>query len=140
MSLPAWVWNVASHTPLPFDGAAHHRMALEAMHARCFGAADRLFERAARRYREEISVEPLARLRAHQAMARLRACARPEPERLLEVERQLYRLRTIESLEPPFALIDAGRLLASWNPDASASRARPAIMRLAPRDPGPRRA
>ena len=132
--LPAWVWNVASLTPLPLDGAAHHRVALEAMHAGCFRAADRLFERAARCYREEVSVEPLARLRTHQAIARLRASARPEPERLLEVERQLYRLRTIESLEPPFALIDAGRLLASWNPEAAAPRLVPTIARLVPRD------
>ena len=30
---------------------------------------------------------------------------------MLELERRLYRLRTIEQLEPPFALVDAGRLL-----------------------------
>ena len=78
-------------------------------------------------YRHEIEVEALARLRAHQAIARLRAqCACSDPQQVLEIERRLYRLRTIEDLEPPFALIDAGRLLAGWtarDPGARAARA-----------------
>ncbi|MGH7742993.1 MAG: hypothetical protein ACRENS_13340, partial [Candidatus Eiseniibacteriota bacterium] len=37
-----------------------------------------------------------------------------DPQQVLEVERRLYRLRNIEELEPPFALIDAGRMLAAW--------------------------
>jgi len=116
------LWKLAARIPLPLDGPVLHRMGLSALNAGRHHTADQLFERAAARYRNEISVEPLARLRAHQAIARVRSTGRVEPDRLLEVERQLYRLRTIEALEPPHALVDAGRLLASWNPAASGPR------------------
>lgn len=117
--------KLAARFPLPLDGAALHRMGLAAMHAGRFPDADALFERAASRYRADLNVEPLARLRAHQAIARVRSSGRDEPERLLEVERQLYRLRTIEALDPPHELVDAGRLLASWHPESPALHAHP---------------
>ena len=112
------LWKLTALTPAPFDGAWFHRMGLAALHAGCPSEADRLFERGARRYREEIRIEPLARLRAHQEIARVQSSSHVDPRRVLEVERLLYRLRTIESLEPPHAMIDAGRLLASWNDDS----------------------
>jgi hypothetical protein len=81
-----------------------------------FDAAQLLFERAARCYREETRVEPLARLRVHQLMAQVRSGAVPRDadSLTLEVERRLCRLSRIESLSPPFALVDARELLASW--------------------------
>lgn len=78
--------------------------------------ADRLFEAAALRYRADLAVEPLARLRTHQLMARVRALPHPdrEPELILEVERLLNRLQRIESLTPPFELVEARSLHATW--------------------------
>lgn len=111
---------LAAHVPLGLHGRTLHRLGLSALHAGRLDEADALFERAATRYREEIEVEALARLRAHQGIARLRASAVQDPQQVLEVERRLYRLRLIEELEPPFALIDAGRLLAGWTGRAPA--------------------
>ena len=81
-----------------------------------YDAAQLLFERAARCYREETRVEPLARLRVHQLMAQVRSGAAPRDadSLALEVERRLCRLSRIESLTPPFALVDARELLAGW--------------------------
>jgi len=93
-----------------------HRAALAAIHARNWERAEELFEAAAERYRRELEVEALARLRVHQMMARVLAGCDPgsESQRCLEVERRLCRLDRIESLQPPFALIDARSVLASW--------------------------
>lgn len=107
--------HIAARVPLGFDGRALHRLGLASLHAGRCAEADALFERAAKRYRHDIEVEALARLRAHQGIARLRASQVHDPQQVLELERRLYRLRTIEELEPPFALIDAGRLLAAWS-------------------------
>ena len=112
--------RIAARVPLPLQGRTLHRLGLSSLHAGREAEADALFERAAMRYRQEIEVEALARLRAHQGIARLRAGAVPDPQQVLEVERRLYRLRTIEELEPPFALIDAGRMLAAWSGSAPA--------------------
>jgi len=106
--------RIAASLPLGLDGHTLHRLGLASMHAGRWREADALFERAAGGYRREIEVEALARLRAHQGIAQLRAGQLQDPQQVLEVERRLYRLRTIEELEPPFALIDAGRLLAAW--------------------------
>jgi len=114
------IWRLAARFPLGLDGRTLHRLGLAALNAGRLRDADELFERAAKRYRHEIEVEALARLRAHQGIARLRASRVQDPQQVLEVERRLYRLRTIEALEPPFALIDAGRLLAGWAGRASA--------------------
>jgi hypothetical protein len=122
------LWELAARVPAPLSGPALHRLGLSALYAGRHDAADRLFERAALRYREELSVEPLARLRVHQRIARLRAGGRFDPERAVEIERQLYRLNSIEALEPPHTLIDAGRLLATWSDtEPSASPPRPIL-------------
>lgn len=110
------LWALAKRMPHALAGAALHRWALEAMHRGAYRAAEQLFEAAAARYRVELAVEPLARLRVHQMIGRARALENPERETelCLEVERLLTRLHRIESLEPPFELVDAGSLLATW--------------------------
>lgn len=114
---------LAHHLPVLFDGAGLHRAALREMTRGQWAAADRLFESAASRYRSDVEVEPLARLRVHQLMARVRSGSLPEPESaqlVLEVDRRLCRLGRIESLEAPFTFVEARTLLASWLPDAEA--------------------
>ena len=107
---------LAALLPRVQGGARLHHAALEALHRGDPREADRLLERAALAYRHELAVEPLARARVHQLIARVRA--RPggtgEGELALEVERRLCGLDRIESLEPPFALVEARELLASW--------------------------
>lgn len=100
---------------LPFtSGARVHRAALQALHEEDWGAADRLFEAAAVRYRKELACEPLARLRVHQSIARTRA-GRSVPESVyVEIEGALARLDRIEALEPPFAFVDAHALMGCW--------------------------
>lgn len=110
----ASLWNLVSRLSLPLHGAAFHRLGLWALHAGSPVAADRILDRAACCYREELDVEALARVRVHQQIARLRSAGGRSPDAMLDVERRLYRLATIESLEPPFAIVDAGRLLAAW--------------------------
>ncbi len=97
-------------------GAGLHRSALLAAHAGRHERAERLFEAAAGRYRRDLEVEPLARLRVHQMMARVLAGRDPssDAQRCLEVERRLVRLDRIESPHPPFTLVDARSVLASW--------------------------
>ena len=113
---------LAHHLPVLFDGAGLHRAALhELAHGR-FGPAERLFESAAARYRTEVQVEPLARLRIHQLIARVRSGALTETESsqaVLEVDRRLCRLDRIESLAAPFPFVEARTLLASWLEDGS---------------------
>jgi hypothetical protein len=98
------------------QGSRLHREALAALHARRFHAAEHLFESAAERYRRDLEVEALARLRVHQLMARVLAAGDggTRMDSALEVERKLCLLETIESLEPPFDRIDAHTLLATW--------------------------
>jgi hypothetical protein len=97
-----------------FAGEWLHQAGLHALAAQHYEVADRLFEGAAERYREGLLMEPLARVRVHQLMAR--ACAeggRVSPLSL-EVDRALARLKHIESPAPPFAVVPAHVLLASW--------------------------
>jgi hypothetical protein len=115
----AAIWWLASRLPLLFPARALHIAALHALRAGAWSTAEALFERTAARYRADIAVEPLARLRVHQLIARLRAAvgsAREESLRL-EAEQRLARLDRIESLEPPFDLVPAvqlaGRMLAA---------------------------
>jgi hypothetical protein len=100
---------------LPDDeaGARYHRAALEALHRGDPRKAHALLERAAVRYRRGVVVEPLARARVHQLIARARAGTEDTEALGLEIARCLCRLSRIESLEPPFALIEARALLAS---------------------------
>lgn len=116
MSGARHLWFLATRVPRFFSGAALHRWGLEAVAAREYAAAERLFEAGAERYRSELAVEPLARLRAHQLIGRVRAGSHldGESEAILEVERVLSRLERIESLDPPFELIEAHALLATW--------------------------
>jgi len=109
---------LAALLPGIVSGARLHRAALEALHRGQAETAVILFERAAVRYRRELAVEPLARVRVQQLIARARA--RPEEGRdgrlALEIERRLCLLRQIEELEPPYRLIEAREMLASWMP------------------------
>jgi hypothetical protein len=104
-------------------GAGLHHRALHAAHTRQLPQAERLFEAAAACYRRELDVEALARLRIHQMMARVLGGADPESQAqsTLEIERRLCRIECIESPYPPFELVDARSVLASW--------ARPAVDR-----------
>jgi len=109
-----------------FDGAGLHRAALHEMERCRWAQAERLFESAARHYRSEVQVEPLARLRVHQLMARVRSGVLPETESgpaVLEVDRRLCRLERIEALHAPFPFVEARTLLASWLTDAEARAA-----------------
>lgn len=113
---------LARHLPVLFDGAGLHRAALAEMNRGCWPEADRLFEMAVARYRADVQVEALARLRVHQLIARVRAGGAADseaPERVLEVDRRLCRLQRIESLEAPFEFVEARTLLCSWQPDAA---------------------
>ena len=108
---------LAHHLPVLFDGAGLHRAALHEMTRGRFARAERLFESAAARYRAEVQVEPLARLRVHQLIARVRSGALGETQAgqaVLEVDRRLCRLDRIESLAAPFPFVEARTLLVSW--------------------------
>jgi hypothetical protein len=115
LDIPRFCIHAASRSGV-VRGSSLHRAALEAAHHGCYEKARELFEAAAQCYRRELAVEPLARLRVHELMTRVKACSAPdrEPESCIEVERRLYNLQRIESLEPPFELVNAHSLLASW--------------------------
>ena len=125
------LWVAGTTVPRLFPGRLLHQAALWAAWEGAFPEADRLFEAAAGRYQVNFDLVPLARLRVHQAMARARALARDGGigERHLEVERRLSRLERIEAPWPPFALVDAPSLLASWidDPAAFAAGAGPGV-------------
>ena len=108
---------------LPDDqaGARLHRAALEALHRGDPQKAQLLLERAAIRYRRAVLVEPLARARVHQLIARARSGADHAEALGLEISRCLCRLDLIESLEPPYALIPARELLSRWLTDDSSA-------------------
>ncbi len=107
---------LATRIPSLFGARTLHRAALRAAHRGAFETADGLFERAAERYRQDLAVEPLARLRVHQLIARVRSGQNPERETALslEIEQRLSRLSSIESLEPPFGIMNAKMLQATW--------------------------
>lgn len=119
------LWALAIRVPLPFPGETLHRAALRSATAGAFAAAERLFERAATRYRAELKLEALARLRVHQLMTQVRSRARPDLEEALcrEAERRLLNLARIESPDPPFEMIEAHELLARWLSEPAAMRA-----------------
>ncbi len=127
MSASTLLLPLARHLPSLFGGARFHRAALAAAAGGDAESANGLFELAVACYRREWRVEPLARLRVHQAIVRLKAglIADPTGEEALEVERRLTRLTRIESLEPPFELIDARQMLASWTATTQSGDAEP---------------
>ena len=110
----ARLWAVACRNPWLLSGERLHLAGLHAMSAGAHKTAFRLFEGAALRYRDELRTEPLARVRVHQLMASACAAGGRMSPLSLEVDRALTRLDRIESPEPPFALVPAHVLLASW--------------------------
>jgi hypothetical protein len=108
--------RLAPKMPAVFPGARLHRLGLEALAAGEPALADRLFECAARAYRRELAIEPLARARVHQRVARVRATRDADEERdlVLAIERGMSQLERIEELAPPFRLVSAHTLLARW--------------------------
>ena len=107
--------RVLALAPGLLPGEMLHRRALAATAAARYVDAERLFEAAAAAYRCELRMEPLARLRVHQLMARARSGDRTqEAERLLEIVRGLNKLDQLESFAPPFELHDAREVLADW--------------------------
>jgi hypothetical protein len=109
----------ATRAPRFVPGRMLHRAGLRAMSAGAWRTAERLFEAAGERYRIELRVVPLARVRVHQLMARARAAARHnrDPQLEVEAERRLCRLDAIEAPWPPFTLVEAASLLAGWIDD-----------------------
>jgi hypothetical protein len=103
------------------NGEALHLRALKSAQMGEHERAMLLFEEAASRFREEESVERLARLRAHQLMVKYRTEGSAiEKARIVEeVVLRLSKLREIESLEPPFELLDARAVLRNWMEEKS---------------------
>ena len=122
------LWQVGVLAPRLFPGSLLHKAALWATWEGAYPQAAGLYEAAARCYQAKLELVPLARLRVHQAMARARASADGvrDTESFLDVERRLCRLEHIEEPWPPFTLVDASSLLASWietgSPEADAGR------------------
>ena len=112
---------LACRHPWMFDGETLHVTGLHAFWSGEYETAIRLFEGAALRYRQALKTEPLARVRVHQLMARACAAGGWISPLSLEVDRALTRLDRIESPEPPFALVPAHVLLASWLASAGAA-------------------
>src|SRR5438046_6541184 len=94
------------------SGRALHRRALAAHATGADAEAERWFEAAAARYRRELAVEPLARLRVHQLM--VRAVHAGEGTAMIEIVRRLNRLDQLETFHAPFELADARTALAQW--------------------------
>jgi hypothetical protein len=105
----SWLWRLVTRLPLG-SGPRIHRAALGALERGDHAVADLLCERAAARYRRELDVRGLARLRVHQLIARSLGGGVPQDG---EIERRLSHLSRIEALERPFELIEA-RALAEW--------------------------
>jgi len=115
--LPLPVLRVlARQLPKLASGRALHRRALAVYAAGDATGAERWFEAAAALYRTELAVEPLARLRVHQLMARAHAPAGEavESAAMLDIVRRLNRLDRLEALKAPFELVDARTVLAQW--------------------------
>lgn len=112
--------KVAVLAPRLFPAAGLHRLGLTALAARDARAADALLERAALACRAEYELERLARVRVHQLMARAMAHDPSDWEASSRVERALSRLEWIESIEPPFEILDARQALAAWSSPARA--------------------
>ncbi len=129
-----FIWSLAVSFPALFAGRALHHAALHAAIGGHAGIAELLYERAAARYRMDLEVEALARLRVHQLVTRARAAGDPgrETELLLESAQRLARLGTIESFDPPFTMIPASGLFETGRD----SRSRGASDASGPSGPG----
>lgn len=111
----------ATRLPGLFTGAQLHRAGLAAFHGADYMVSDLLMEHAAERYREDLEMEALARLRTHQMILHVFAGRLRDSQSTLEVDRRLSRLDRIESLAPPFASIPAHELIARWRGGADAA-------------------
>jgi len=107
-------WRLALLVPGFFPGAVLHHAALWVSASGARDLARRLFEAAAQRYRHELRIEPLVRLRIHQRMVGAMPHCPGDPDPALEIERGLLTLERIESPRPPFAMVDARSLVATW--------------------------
>ena len=105
---------LACQCPPLFSGEQLHRAGLHAFAGGEHETAVRLLERAALRYRRDLRTEALARVRVHQLMAAACAAGGRVSPLSLEVDRALTRLERIESPVPPFPMVAAHVLLASW--------------------------
>ena len=130
MLMPLRCWAIAIHCPSAFSGGSLHRAGLAAAAAGEFSLADRLFETAGLRYRADLMVPALARLRVHQLMARAEACFESDHDAALEhsseIARRLQTLDVIEDPAPPFRLLAARDLIPVWTArcaDSSEARA-----------------
>jgi len=122
--LPHFVSDLASrHLPSIASGGAFHRKGLDAAAAGDLAEAGRWFDLAAERYRRELKLEPLARLRVHQLMLLPGPGpgVAPDPvlgvsgeDVLVEIVRRLNRLDRLETLDSPHELADARSVLAGW--------------------------
>jgi hypothetical protein len=130
MLLQPRFWAVASRVPFLFHGDTLHHVALKAAFQRRFELAETLFEAAATRYRRDLDIPRLARLRVHQLIARARDCQARDHDAVLElaveIERRLRSLDDIEDLSPPFALIGPAEMLAEFREASSESEPLPA--------------
>lgn len=125
------VWSLAVHVPALFPGRTLHHAGLHASNAGAWTTAERLYERAAARYRMNLEVEALARLRIHQLVTRAHAAgnAAKEAELLLEAAQRLARLEWIESYDPPFEMIPARDLFESGPSRQATGAPAPAALR-----------
>ena len=111
------VYQAASRLfPRLCQGSRFHQQGLATFAAGDPDSAERWFELAALRYREELAVEPLARVRVHQLMARASAMdsGSAEASAMIEIVRRLNRLDRLERLAAPYELADARVVLADW--------------------------
>lgn len=119
MRVPLGFWEMAVGFPRLLQAGSLHRAGLAAAAATRYELADRLFEAAAARYREDLRVPALARLRVHQLMVRAEAGSTRDHDAALEssgeIERRLLALDTLEDLDPPFAEVRARELFARWS-------------------------
>ena len=100
------------------SGRACHLRALAAAARGDRAAAERWFGLAIERYRRDLEVEPLARLRVHELMVGARpGGGEPAPDAagvMVEIVRRLNRLDRLERLDFPHELADARTVLAGW--------------------------
>jgi len=121
--LPVLLTALARWFPATASGEDLHRRALAASWAGDHTAARQWFAAAATRYRRDLHIEALARLRVHELMTAARGGDGPAPA-LVEIVRRLNRLDRLESLAPPFALADAREVLAGWMEETGAAKRR----------------
>ena len=104
--------------PMFGSGRACHLRALAAAARGDRTAAERWFGLAIERYRRDLEVEPLARLRVHELMVGARpGGGEPAPDAagvMVEIVRRLNRLDRLERLDFPHELADARTVLAGW--------------------------